>query len=92
MWIERERYKGNIRELIEATQLAVLIVVDGTKNTSDPARPWWLKLSQYRLYALAALTKGTAYCVKSTARRKRNDQSDGPRTNRLVSSNAVDSE
>jgi hypothetical protein len=54
MWIERERYKGNIRELIEATQLAVLIVVDGTKNSSDPAQPWWLKLSQYGLRASGA--------------------------------------
>ena len=38
MWIGRERYKGNIRELIEATQWAVLILGDGMKNGSDPAR------------------------------------------------------
>jgi hypothetical protein len=38
MWIGRERYKGNIRELIEATQWAVLILEDGMENGSDPAR------------------------------------------------------
>jgi hypothetical protein len=46
MWIEPERHKGNIRELIESDRLAVLIVGDATKNSFDPAQPWWVKLFQ----------------------------------------------
>jgi hypothetical protein len=55
-----------IRELIEATQLAVLIVGDGSKNSSDPAQPWWVELFQYRHYEMAFRSISNSYAESRT--------------------------
>jgi hypothetical protein len=51
MWIKRQRYKRSIREPIEAAQLGVLIVGDGTRDLLWRRRVSWSSPQTYWFYA-----------------------------------------